>query len=289
MAKKYRRLLIVVVIIGVLTMAGWYLHHANIPVLQPKGTIGLQERSLIVTASLLALIVVVPVFVMLFAFAWRYREDNKKARYSPELAGSRGAEAVWWIIPSIIIVILSIITWNSSHSLDPYRPISSTTPALTVQVVALDWKWLFIYPQQHIASINFLELPVNTPVHFDITSDTVMNSFWIPALGGQIYAMPGMATQLNLLASAAGSYNGSSANISGEDFASMTFTAKTELPNAFNSWVASVQKSSNRLTSSTYNALASAHQISPVMYFKTPTADLFGKIISKYMNPGMGI
>ncbi len=289
MAKKYKKLFVGALLVIVVFLAGWDVSRKNIPILQPKGTIGLQERSLIITASLLALIVVIPVFVMLFAFSWRYREGNKKSRYSPDLAGNRGAEAVWWIIPSIIIVILSIITWNSSHSLDPYRPISSTTPALTVQVVALDWKWLFIYPKQHVASVNFLELPVNTPVHFDITSDTVMNSFWIPALGGQIYAMPGMATQLNLMASVPGSYNGSSANISGEGFAGMTFVTKADSTNAFNGWATSVQKSSNSLTSSAYTALASAHQISPVIYYRSAPATLFNSIIGKYMNPGMGI
>ena len=191
--KWLRGVVIFVAITGVLALAAWYIHRTNIPVLEPRGTIAAHEKHLMLITVLLAGIVVLPVFGMLFAFAWRYREGNaRKAKYSPELAGNRAAETVWWLIPSIIILILSVVAWNSSHALDPYEPIASNVKPLNVEVVAMDWKWLFIYPDQRVASVNSLEIPVNTPVNFTITADAPMNSFWIPQLGGQIYAMPGM-------------------------------------------------------------------------------------------------
>src|SRR5580700_9838221 len=197
MNKKFRVTALIVVILGFLSVAGWYLHHTNIPVLEPKGPVGLQERNLLFFGAALSLVVVIPVFTMLFFITWKYREGNTKAKYSPDFDHSRIAETIWWLIPAVLITILSVVGWNSSHTLDPYRPLSSKTPQMTIQVVALDWKWLFIYPQQHIATVNMVQFPKNTPINFEITSDSVMNSFWIPQLGGQIYSMPGMSTQLH--------------------------------------------------------------------------------------------
>lgn len=284
MSKKYKFGFIALVLLIFLSVAGWYLHHTSIPVLEPRGPIAHQERQLIVITLLLSLIVVLPVFGLLFGFAWRYREGGG-GKYSPNLAGNRIAETIWWLIPSAIILVLSVIIWNSSHTLDPYRPIASSTPPMTIQVVALDWKWLFIYPEQNIASVNYVQFPKNTPVNFQITSDSVMNSFWIPQLGSQIYAMPGMNTQLNLLASSDGNFYGSSANISGSGFADMNFIAHASSTDDFNQWVRLVKHSSSSLSQAAYSRLVKPSDNNPVSYYASSTSDLYNTIINKYLAP----
>ncbi|HEY8998923.1 MAG TPA: ubiquinol oxidase subunit II [Candidatus Saccharimonadales bacterium] len=280
---------IAVVAGGIVAATVLYLRHTTVAVLAPRGVIAAREKHLMVITVLLAAIVVIPVFAMLFAFAWRYREGNsKKAKYSPELDGSRVAETIWWLIPSAIILILSVVTWNSSHALDPYKPIASSVKPLNVEVVALDWKWLFIYPQQNVASVNTLELPVNTPVNFEITADAPMNSFWIPQLGGQIYAMPGMSTQLHLMASQVGNYYGSSANISGSGFSGMNFMAHAVSSADFTRWVASAKKSPKNLTAASYTKLAApSSNVLPTLYASADSS-LYDTIVMKYMMPMPG-
>jgi cytochrome o ubiquinol oxidase subunit 2 len=285
MNRKYKFAFFILLILGVVLVAVRYLHGSNVAVLNPKGPIALQERNLIVFAALLSLIVVIPVFTLTAVFAWRYREGNTKAKYSPDLDHNRVAETIWWLIPSALILILSIVAWNSSHQLDPYKPLASTTPALTIQVVSLDWKWLFIYPEQHIATVNFFEIPKQTPVNFEITSDAPMNSFWIPQLGGQIYAMPGMSTQLHLMASVDGSFNGSSANISGAGFSGMTFVAKASSQADFDRWVRSAQRSPQTLNQGTYNSLAQPSENNPIASYTADDSGLYDTIINKYMLP----
>ncbi len=177
----------------------WLLAGVHIPVLMPSGQIASSERDLIVFTILLATIVVVPVFILLGVFAWKYREGNN-AKYKPEADKNSVLEVIWWGIPIIIIVVLSVVTWISSHSLDPYRAIQSDNKTLEVQVVALQWKWLFIYPEQGIATVNDLTIPVDTPVHFSLSADAPMSAFWVPDLGSQIYSMNGMTSQLHLIA-----------------------------------------------------------------------------------------
>lgn len=237
---------------------------------------------------LLMLIVVIPVFVLTGFIVWKYRVGNsKKVKYNPTWDSNKALEATWWLIPATLIAVLGFITWCSSHQLDPYKPLASKTPALNVQVVALDWKWLFIYPAQHIASVNLVQFPVNRPVHFYITADAPMNSFWIPQLSGQMYAMPGMQTQLNLSASSLGSFHGGSANISGQGFARMEFWAKASSTRDFNAWVAAAQHSSASLTAASYQKLAEPSQSNAVAYYKAPQTDLFNSVIASYMMPGM--
>ena len=259
-------------------------------VLQPAGEIGSKERRLMAYAILLGVIVVVPVFVMLFGFAWRYREGGSgKAAYTPEVGGNRVAETIWWLIPLAIISILSVLTWNSSHQLDPFKPLASSQPALPVQVVALDWKWLFLYPEQHVATINELIIPTNRPISFSITSDAPMNSFWIPQLGGQVYAMSGMDTQLQLIANKAGSYYGSSANISGNGFAGMHFMTKAMAPSSFAAWVQQTQAGHQSLTTAAYIALAKPSTNNPSTTFAHFDSRLFSNVIEQYMMPGMSM
>jgi cytochrome o ubiquinol oxidase subunit 2 len=178
-----------------------------------------------------------------------------------------------------------VIIWDSSHRLDPYRPLSSANKPLTIQVIALDWKWLFIYPTQGIATVNFVQFPVGTPVDFQITADAPMNSFWIPQLGSQIYAMPGMSTQLHLLADSGGNYYGSSANISGQGFAGMNFTARASSALAFRQWVTSVKASSSRLDVNHYGQLAKPSQGNPVAYYASAANGLYDDVIAKYIGP----
>jgi cytochrome o ubiquinol oxidase subunit 2 len=252
--------------VGLLIISGIFFSHVNIPVLQPAGVIGKKERNLIYISLLLSVIVVVPVFVMLFSFAWKYRESNTQAQYSPEFNSSRKLELIWWGVPFAIISILSIITWNSSHDLDPYKSINAAARPLNIQVVALQWKWLFIYPQQNIASVNFMQIPTKTPVNFEITSDAPMNSFWIPQLGGQIYAMPGMSTHLSLMAGKDGNYIGKSANISGKGFAGMTFTARAGSQKSFNDWVANTYSTNRPLSLQAYDTLTKPSENNPAAY-----------------------
>jgi len=174
--------------------------------------------------------------------------------------------------------------WQSAHQLDPYKPLPSVNPPLTVEVVALDWKWLFIYPAQGVASVNLLEIPQNVPIHFELTADAPMNSFWIPSLGGQIMVMPGMETQLNLLANKAGSYNGFSGNISGDGFSGMAFTAKAVPQDEFDAWAAS-SASSTPLDAAAYAALAAPSEYNPVATYTLADTGVFGSVIMGYMMP----
>lgn len=235
--------------------------------LNPKGMLALHEKNLLLTSLLLMLLVVIPVIVLTLFFAWRYRASNTKATYRPEWAHSTLLEVIWWSIPCVIIGILGTLTWVSSHTLDPYRPLASKEKPLIIQVVALEWKWLFIYPEQKIATVNFLQVPVNVPVKFVISAEGPMNSLQIPQLSGQIYAMAGMKTKLHLIANEVGDYLGMSSNFSGEGFADMKFTLRASTMNDFNAWVQQVQHSSKELTISQYSKLLQRSMRHPIEYF----------------------
>lgn len=282
--KKYRRIFIAGIVLWLLGLFFWYLQGKNFAVLNPAGIVAFEQRKLLIVTLLLGLLVVVPVFILTFVIAWRYREGNTKAKYSPELSGNFFAESIWWGVPTIIIVVLSVITWNSSYALDPKKPLSSKDP-LVVQVIALEWKWLFIYPKQGVASINQIQLPINTPVRFQITADAPMNSFWIPQLGGQIYAMTGMTRQLNLMADKAGSYNGSSANLSGKGFAGMRFTADVGSDTDFKSWVLKAKRAETMLNTQSYQQLAKPSSDHPATLYSAVEPNLFDDVLKKYMAP----
>lgn len=283
---KNARLIIVLVILAAVVAVTWqYVAHHTIAVLQPAGTIGHQERNLMYFALLLSLIVVIPVFGLTFFIAWKYREGHK-ADYQPDFDHSRAIEVIWWLIPAALLLIIAVVTWNSSHQLDPFRPLASDQPPLTIQVVALDWKWLFIYPGQQVASVNDVRFPVGTPVDFKITADAPMNSFWIPQLGGQIYAMPGMSTQLHLEADRAGSFRGVSANISGRGFAGMDFTARATSQAVFDQWINHARQSANHLTLDSYTKLAQPSTNNPPAHYVVDQPNLYDTIVMKYMTPG---
>ncbi|MDF1486536.1 ubiquinol oxidase subunit II [Ramlibacter sp. H39-3-26] len=269
-----------------LLCATLFLSGCDMAILNPKGPVGAEEKTLLIAATVLMLLVVVPVIVMVLAFAWKYRASNEKAVYTPDWAHSNGIEAVVWTVPCLIIVVLAVLTWKSSHALDPYRPLDSAREPVTIEVVALDWKWLFIYPDQQIATVNEIAFPVDTPVNFKITSDTVMNSFFIPQLGSQIYAMAGMETQLHLLAHTPGTYAGISANYSGHGFSDMRFAAHAMGPEEYEAWIAKVKASGSQLDRAELQKLAVPTQKTPVAYYGSVTPLLFDATIERYMAMG---
>lgn len=282
---KSKFLFFILVLIGLVVSASLYLGMHDIAVLNPKGWVGLQQKNLLVVATLLMLLVVIPVFVITFAFAWIYREENKKATYRPDWDRKKIAEVIWWGVPCLIILALSIITWQKSHQLDPYQPLPLSTKSMKIQVVALEWKWLFIYPEEKIASVNFVQFPEQTPLDFEITADAPMNSFWIPQLGGQIYAMPAMRTKLHLIAEKQGLFRGSSANLSGKGFSGMTFMAKASTREEFDAWVQSVKQSPLSLGEEEYRLLSQPSQYDPVTLYGLKEEGLFDQIVMKYMSP----
>ena len=265
------------------------LSGCDMSVLDPKGQIAADEKSLIITSTLLMLLVVVPVIFMTLYFAWKYRESNTDATYMPNWSYSHRIEAVVWAVPCAIILVLGVLTWKTTHSLDPYKPLDSSVKPITIDVVALDWKWLFIYPDQHIATVNEIAFPAHTPVNFRITSDTVMNVFFIPQLGSQIYAMAGMQTQVNLIADTEGVYDGLSTNFSGAGFPDMKFKAHATSQADFDAWVGKVKASPKHLGLDNYNDLAKQSEKDPVQYFSDVQPVLFAAVLDKYMDKSSGL
>ncbi|MFH0260698.1 ubiquinol oxidase subunit II [Vibrio barjaei] len=264
---------------AILTLSG-----CSSALLDPKGAIGVQEKELIITALLLMLIVVIPVILMTVYFAYRYRSTNTEEEYAPDWAHSTKIEVVVWTIPIIIIAILAVITWRSTHALEPSKPIAHPEKPLTIEVVSLDWKWLFIYPEQGIATVNYVAFPKDVPVTFKITSDNIMNAFFIPRLGSQIYAMPGMVTRLNLIANHQGDYKGFASSYSGKGFSEMKFTAAAlENKQAFSKWVDKVKHSPKQIENwQQYRALAEPSVADPVSLYSSVPPALFNDVVTQY-------
>lgn len=256
-------------------------------ILAPKGQIAFAEHRLILFSIGLMLIVVIPTIFMALWFGWRYREKNN-AHYAPEWKHSTLLEVVWWSIPCIIILILGTVTWKTTHSLDPFKPLDSKEKPVVVEVISLDWKWLFIYPEYKIATVNYLRIPTGRPINFKITAAAPMNSFVIPQLGGQIYAMTGMTTQLHLITDIPGSYRGFGANYTGIGFAGMQFVVDATSPEDFANWIKTTQKIPDKLNADVFwNRLVPQSTNDPVRYFGRVTPGLFDDIIMSYMMPGM--
>ena len=256
---------------------------ASMPLIDTKGVIADSQRDTLYLAVAIMSVIVVPVFLLTFFVAIKYRESNKKAVYKPEWASSKLLETIWWGVPLVIVAVLSVVVWKTSHSLDPYRAIESNKPAMQVQVVALQWKWLFIYPGKNAASVNELVMPVGRPVTFTITSDAPMNSFWIPQLGGQIYAMSGMSTTLNLQADSPGMYRGVSANLSGEGHSEMDFKVKAVSDAELDRWLARASKSDSELSQTVYEQLRlPSRRNETQLYSMTAPNNLYDSIITRY-------
>ncbi|MCP3725809.1 ubiquinol oxidase subunit II [Paraburkholderia sp. CNPSo 3272] len=277
--RKFFRFGVLIVGLSSLGGCGWVL-------LNSKGSVGLQERDLIVLCTGLMLIVVLPAIVLTFVFAWQYRAANHKARYMPEWAHSTRIEAVVWGIPILIIVTLATIVWKSTNALDPYRPLDVPGQPINVEVIATDWKWIFIYPDLGIATINQLVFPAHREVAFSITSNSTMGTFFIPQLGGQIYAMAGMRTQLHLMANEEGKFRGMSGNFNGPGFSDMKFIATATSEDDFQRWVKQVQTSPNRLDFNTFQKVATPSQGTAVVQFSRVQPGLFRAVIDQFVAPG---
>jgi cytochrome o ubiquinol oxidase subunit 2 len=252
------------------------------PDLDPSGPITLAERQLLFDAVSIMMIVVIPVFIMAALFTWHYRGTNRDARYTPNLAYYWPVEILVWGVPAAIIVWLGFHLWGGTHRLDPYKAIDKSVEPLQIEAVAQDWKWLFIYPDQRIAVVNELVFPSNTPLAIRITSDTVMNSFMIPALGGQIYAMAGMQTRLHLLSDKPGRFVGRNMQYSGRGFADQQFDAIATSKEEFDAWVAKAKASGSALDAETYGELAKPSTKVPVSYYSDVEPNLFDSIIAKW-------
>ena len=251
----------------------------NAGILDPQGPVAAGERLMLVNATVIMLAVIVPVIVMTIAFAWWFREGNRHATRRPDWEYSGPVEIVVWAIPLLVILFLGGIAWIGSHDLAPRRPLAGDAPALEIQVVSLDWKWLFIYPKQGIASVNHLVVPAGTPLKFDLTSATVMNSFFVPQLGSQIYTMAGMTTQLHLLADRPGVYPGMSAQFSGEGFSDMTFDVRAVGNADFEQWVAQAKAGGDALNDASYQQLAQPGTAPGTKTYGTVADGLFDNIL----------
>ena len=288
---RLRQFLRVIGLVGVVVP----LSGCSAILLHPAGDIAVRERDLVIASTGLMLLIILPVIVATLVFAWRYRASNTAAVYDPNFHHSTQLEVLIWTAPLMIIIALGALTWISTHLLDPYRslgridasrPVAAELRPLTVEVVALDWKWLFFYPDQGIATVNELATPIDVPINFRITSATVMNSFFIPALAGQIYAMAGMETKLHAVANRPGTYEGFSGNYSGAGFSRMHFKYLALSPTAFTEWVAKAKTSNAALDLATYRELEKPSEgVAPTFYSKVAIG-LYDRILNLCVTPG---
>lgn len=287
------QLKIVARLFALFTLLG--LSGCNLVVMSPSGDIARQQANLIIVATVLMLIIIVPVIFLTLFFAWRYRGSNTNAPYDPEWHHSTRLEVIIWSAPLAIIIALGAVTWMSTHKLDPYRPLDRidaqrAVPAevkpITVEVVALDWKWLFFYPEYGIATVNEMAAPVDVPINFKITASSVMNSFYVPALAGMIYAMPGMETKLHAVINRAGEYEGLSSNYSGDGFSHMRFKFHGVDQAGFDQWVARVKQNGTALNRDAYLKLEKPSAKEPVRYYANVEDGLYRAVLNMCAVPG---
>ncbi|UDG80615.1 Cytochrome bo(3) ubiquinol oxidase subunit 2 [Candidatus Hartigia pinicola] len=273
-------------IIGIITiiLTAVLLSGCDIALINPKGAVGIKQKELIFITVGLMLIIVIPVIFMAFIFPIKFCASNKSSIYRPNWDHSNTIELICWIIPIIMIIILGTITWKTTHELDPYKPLVNNQKPVTIEVISTNWKWIFIYPEEGIATVNEIAFPANVPVNFKITSNSVMNSFFIPSLGSQIYAMAGMQTKLHLMANEPGTYKGFSASYSGKGFSNMKFHAIATLDRqGFDQWVKKVKTSLKSIdTIQTFNEVARPSINEPVTYFSAVKPNLYEDIVLKF-------
>ena len=265
----------------------YFIHGKNIALFNPKGVIAGQQHVLIVFTLIVLLAVAIPTLSLLFFIAWKYRETNPKAKHDPQPSHGRLFNLGIWAIPTSIMVLLVSVMAPATHQLAPQKVIAAGVKPMTIEVISLRWKWLFIYPEQQVASLNFVQLPVDTPITFEMTADeTPMSSFWIPNLGGQLYTMTSHVNRLNLMASTTGDYTGSSAELNGAGFAGMKFTTSVRSAEAFDNWVQFVKQSPNALDATTYKKLLEPSESNPASFYSSFDPNLYANVISKYEGPG---
>lgn len=275
---------------GLLALGG-----CDLVLLSPAGDVAVQQRNLLLASTALMLLIILPVMGLTALFAWHYRQANTAARFDPDFHHSTGLEVLIWTAPLLIIIALGALTWISTHLLDPYRPVArlqagrwlpQDAKPLQVDVVALDWKWLFFYPDLGIATVNELAAPVDVPLEFRITSASVMNSFFVPAMSGQIYAMAGMETQMHAVLNREGVYDGMSSNYSGAGFSHMRFKVHGLNPKGFQDWVGHVKDKGTALDDKTYGELEKPSEAEPVRYFRSVRQGLYQAILNLCAQPG---
>jgi len=257
-------------------------------VLDPQGPIGIAEKTLLIDSLAIMLAIVVPTIAATLAFAWWFRASNTRAIYLPNFEYSGRIELIVWSIPLLTIILLGGVAWIGSHDLDPAKPLASKTPPLEVQVVSLDWKWLFIYPSQGVASVNQLVVPAGVPLHFSLTSASVMNAFFIPQLGSMIYTMNGMTTQLNLQADAPGTFLGQSSHYSGDGFSGMHFEVRAVPSEQFDAWIEDTRKTGPTLDAASYVELTKQSMNTSPFTYRAADATLFQQIVTQQLPPGPG-
>lgn len=263
----------------------WLVQGKQIDVLQPAGVVAEQQRQILFFALFLSALVITPVYTLLIVFSIRYRAGNKKAKYDPKWNDNAKLEAVWWGIPIVIIGILGVLTFQTTHSLDPYKKIEGGKQ-VNVQVVSLQWKWLFIYPELNVATLNYVAMPVDRPVHFSISAESPMSALWIPALGSQIYAMNGMDSQLNLKGTKPGEYTGYNTNINGEGYSKMTFKAKVMKTDEYTKWEKEIINTKETLDMDSYIKLAKPESVREQRDYRLLDNALYDKIMKRNMSHG---
>ena len=257
-------------------------------IFDPQGPVAAADKAILIDSIAIMLAIVVPTIIAIFAFAWWFRQSNPRAQYLPDFAHSGRIELVVWSIPTLTIILLGGVAWIGSHQLDPREPVPGTGSPVRVQVVSLDWKWLFIYPDQRVATVNSLTVPVGAPLQFELTSGSVMNVFFVPQLGSMIYTMNGMVTHLNLRADQEGTYQGLSAHFSGDGFPEMMFDVHVVSPLEFPNWVEATAKSGKNLDADAYKQLSQQSTESGRPTYRLPDPRLFDDIASQRLPPGPG-
>jgi len=259
----------------------------NVRLFNSKGLIAKQQHGLMIYTAAVMLVIAVPTVLLLYFIAWKYRESNPKATYDPDMRHGKLFNFSAWMVPTVFMLVLAAMMVPATHRLQPRKMIAADAKPLTIQVISMRWKWLFIYPEQKIATVNFVQVPVNTPVQFELTADEApMSSFWIPNLGGQLYSMTGHVNRLNLVAGTPGDYPGSSAELNGAGFSGMKFTARASDEADFNLWVRQVKQLPNVLDTAKYKSVLAPSENNPAAFYSAFEPNLYANVISKYEGPG---
>ncbi len=276
-------LLIFMALVDLGLIIRYLMNGKNIALFNPKGLIAQEQLDVMMYSAVVLLLIGIPSVFLLYFVAWKYRESNTKATYDPEMRHGKRFNVSAWGIPTAFMLVLAIIMWSATHRLVPQQVIKADAKPITIQVISMRWKWLFIYPEQKIATVNFVQVPINTPVQFVLTADEApMSSFWIPNLGGQLYSMTGHVNRLNLMADTLGDYPGSSAEINGAGFAGMKFTARASSADDFERWVQAVKQSPNVLDSATYKSVLEPSENNPIAFYSAYESNLYDKVVVKY-------
>jgi cytochrome o ubiquinol oxidase subunit 2 len=275
---------IVLGLAGLAVIIAVLLHGNNVALIDSKGMIAHEQRQLLFVVVAILLVIAIPALILIYFIAWKYRESNTKAARDTKARNNRMLVSNMWLVPCMFALVLAMIMWPAAHRLDPKHVIDADAKPITIQVVSMRWKWVFIYPEQHIATVNFVQIPEHTPVTFMLTADEApMSSFWIPNLGGQLYSMTGHMNQLNLVGDTQGDYVGSSAEINGAGFADMKFTARVSPRNAFDFWVNNVKLSGGTLNQAEYQKLLKPSENNPAASYAAVDGELYDTVLMKYM------